>query len=135
LTFLLDHSKELRCYFLSKEFGVPGLSASCDSFAISGSAVSHCQKSDKELDAVSNRFVRLEERVLCSATERTNLNNDFEQLRKDFDAKLARAKSEWETLEMHIETGDGNLSLSVHEFEGKITDSSYRVTALNSSVQ
>jgi hypothetical protein len=70
---------------LSEEFGVLELTARCNSFSSCMAAISNSQNYDEQIEAISTRIGTLEETVLLSVTESTNLKNEILQLRRDCD--------------------------------------------------
>jgi hypothetical protein len=116
---------------LSGEFGSFELTARCNLFSSSTVpvSVSNFPNYNQQIEATLNRIGRLEERV--SSSQR--------QLRNDCEASLAQMRSEWDNqtrlLVARIEVVEGSVSLLRREFEGRITDSSSRITGLNNIVQ
>jgi hypothetical protein len=96
---------------LSEEFGALELTAKCNIFSFFVMAVSNFQDYNQQIEAISCRIRRLEERVSSSMLDRMD---EPEQFRKECGAKLAQMKSEWEnentSLVTHIETVEWSVS-------------------------
>jgi regulator of replication initiation timing len=90
------------------------LAAKCDIASSSTVTVSSFQNYNQQIEAVLNGIERLEERISSSVTERTNLDNEFEQLRKDCEAKLAQMKSTWEN--------ENETFVTSHEYRNRSTE-------------
>jgi hypothetical protein len=114
---------------LSDEFGSFELTARCDLFSCSTVSVSNFPNYNQQIEATFDRIGILEERV----------SSWLGQLRNDCESALAQMRSEWEhekvALVTRIAAVEGSVSLLGREFEGKITDSSSRITGLNNTVQ
>jgi hypothetical protein len=114
---------------LSDEFSVLELTERCDIFSSSNVSVSNFQNCNQQIEAISSRIIRLEERVSSS----------LRQSRNDCEAKQAEMKSDWEkkhsTFVTRLGAVERSISLLGSEFEGKITDSSSRITGLDNTVK